>query len=334
MNIFISMPQDEISKTFLTSSALEKLREIGTVTQNPTNHQLNAEELIQYAKNADVILCGWGCVKFTKEITTALPSLKIIAYVGGSLAPVLEADALQNGIVALTGNYIFAKSVAEGCLTYILCSLREIEKYMNLVRNGSWREDEFYNRGLFGKRIGIVGFGEIAKNLVTLLKPFDMEILIDSRHLTEEQANAYGAKLASREEIFSTCDIVSLHLSLTEKTKKSIDRALLEKLKPDALFVNTARGAVVDEEALEELLANKRFYAALDTFSQEPLPKNCKLRTLDNVVILPHMGGPTIDVREYITVSFAKDFEAFQKGLPMKNQFDISSLSYMSKPIQ
>ncbi|MFA7637630.1 MAG: NAD(P)-dependent oxidoreductase, partial [Monoglobales bacterium] len=231
-----------------------------------------------------------------------------------------------------TGNYLFAKSVAEGCLAYTLCAMRELERYMNQIRAGGWNEN-WSNRGLFGKKIGIVGFGEIAKNFVEMLKPFDMEILINSGHMTDEEAAELGAKKASKEEIFSTCDIVSLHMGLNEKTKGSITRELMSMLKPDALLVNTARGGVVDEDAMTELLAEGRFWAALDVFSEEPLPVNHKLRSLKNAILFPHLGGPTIDMREYIVCSFAKDIKAFEKGEPMANEIGAECVVRMSRPV-
>ena len=330
MNIYISMPDTERMATFITPRSLKMLQEQGNVTRNTLDRDLTAEELVLEAKDADVILCSWGTVTFTKELVAKLPNLKIIAYTAGSMSSVLESDTLDTGVLALTGNYIFAKSVAEGCIAYMLCSLRQIEKYMNLVRNGGWIGDIFYNKGLLGKKIGLVGFGEIAKQLVLLLKPFDVEILVNSGHLTEEVAESYGVKKATKEEIFSECDIVSLHLAMTEKTRGTIDRRLLSMLRPDSLLVNTARGGVIDQEAMTEMLQEKRFWAALDVFYPEPLEVDHPLRTLENTVVLPHMGGPTIDQREHIVMEFAKDFEAYKNGKPMKNQFNPADLSHMT----
>lgn len=330
MKIYISMPNAEIFNTFLTSRALERLNEVGTVTRTTLDRQPTADELVEEAQDADVILCGWETVLFTKELTDRLPNLKIIAYTGGSMADVVEYEVLENGIIALTGNYIFAQSVAEGCLSYVLCALRRLEPYMKLMREGAWRPNPWLNNGLFGKKVGLVGFGEIAKNFLALIKPFNVEVLVNSGHMTEEEADMYGVTRASKEEIFSTCDIVSIHLAQTEKTIGIIDRSLLSLLKPDALFVNTARGKVVDESALIELLSENRFRAALDVFETEPLPKDNPLRNMENVLLLPHIGGPTIDMREYIVRSFADDFVAFEQGKPMKNQFAMSDLGHMS----
>lgn len=330
MNIFISIPKNEVGDTFITDKSLEKLKSVGNVTRNESDRDLNIDEVVELAKDAEVIICGWDTIKFTKEVTDKLPKLKLIAYVAGSMEPVVDETVYEKGIRTLTGNYIFAKSVAEGCLAYMLCALRELERFMGQVRAGGWNENH-RNRGLFGKKVGIVGFGQIAKNLVKMLQLFDMEILIHSNHISEEEATSYGAKKATKEEIFSTCDIVSVHSSLTDKTRGSINRELLSMLKPDALFVNTARGAIVDEKAMTELLEEGRFWAAIDVFSQEPLPADDKLRSLKNVCLFPHMGGPTIDMREYIVCSFAKDIAAFEKGEYMENEIGAECVSRMSK---
>lgn len=330
MKIYCSIPNNETGRTFITDKALAELAKVGELTRNMAETQPTADDLVRDAYDADIIVCGWGSIKFTKDVTDRLPNLKMIAYAGGSMAGTVDESVYEKGIVTLTGNYIFAMSVAEGCLAYALCALRELERYMRQVREGGWNEN-WTNRGLFGKRIGIDGFGEIAKNFVQMLKPFDMEILINSGHLTEEEAASYGARKATREEIFETCDIVSLHMSLTPKTEKCITRELMEKLQPHALLINTARGSVVDDVAMEELLAEGRFFAALDAHAQEPLPVDSRLRKLPNAMLIPHMGGPTIDMREYIICSFAKDIKAFAEGKPLKNEIGAAASARMSQ---
>ncbi len=330
MKIFVSIPDNDLRSTFITEKSLKRLEEIGEVSLNPSASNLTADELVEMAIDADVIMCTWQTVKFTKELTERLPNLKIIAYTAGSMANVVEKEVLDSGIIALTGNYKFAESVAEGCISYILSSLRRQEKYINIMRSGLWRDSDFYFEGLYGKKVGIVGFGEIAKNLVRLLKPFNTEILVNSGHMTDEEAEKHGVKKASREEIFSECDIVSLHMSLTEKSAGCIDKNLLSLLKPGALFVNTARAGLVDYEALTDLLSQNRFRAVLDVFPEEPLEEYSPLRKMENVAIFPHMAGPAFDMREKIVLAFADDLNAYKKNEPMKNRLNVNSLSHMT----
>ena len=141
---------------------------------------------------------------------------------------------------------------------------------MDVMRTGGFKETVFYNRGLFGKKLGIVGFGAIARHYLNLVRWFDLEVLIYSSHLSDEEAAKYGGRTASLEEIFTECDVISIHASNTPKTRGMITRELMEKLKPDALLVNTARGAVIDEPAMFEMLMAGKFYAALDVYAEEP----------------------------------------------------------------
>lgn len=327
MKIFVSIQESETRDTFITLRALKKLQEVGEVTLCSGTKPLSEEELVDQAYDADVIVCCWGTVKFTKELIKRLPNLKIIAYTAGAMGGVVDPDIIDTGVQALTGNYMFAKSVAEGCAGYILCSLRRMERYMKQTRETGWFAD-WENKGLYGKRVGLVGFGEIAKALVPILQSFHTEIWVNSGHMTEEEATSYGVKRASREELFSECDIISLHLALNEKNLACIDRRLLSLIKPEALLVNTARARVVDEEALIDLLKENRFTAMLDVHYAEPIPKDHPFLTLENVMLMPHMGGPTIDMREQITMAFADDLQAFKEGKPMKNLFDFDGLSH------
>jgi len=327
MKIFVSIQENETRETFITPRALKKLQEAGEVTFCNGTRALTEDELVEQAFDADVIVCGWGTVKFTQKVLKRLPNLKVIAYTAGAMAGVVDADIIDSGVQALTGNYMFAKSVAEGCAGYILCSLRRMEHYMNQTRATGWFAD-WENKGLYGKRVGLVGFGEIAKALVPILQSFHTEIWVNSGHVTEEEAASYGVKCATREEIFSECDIISLHLALNEKNLGCIDRKLLSLIKPDALLVNTARARVVDEEALIDLLKEKRFSAMLDVHYVEPIPQDHPFLTMEHVMLMPHMGGPTIDMREQITMAFADDLKAFKEGKPMKNLFDVSNLSH------
>ncbi len=329
MKIFVSIQEGEARDTFITPRALKKLQEVGEVTLCSGNCALSADELVEQAFDADVIVCTWGTAVFTKELVERLPNLKVIAYTAGAMAGVVDADIIDSGVQALTGNYMFAKSVAEGCAGYMLCSLRRMERYMHQTRTTGWFTD-WENKGLYGKRVGLVGFGEIAKALVPILQSFHTEIWVNSGHMTEEEAASYGVKRASREEIFSECDIISLHLALNEKNLGCIDRRFLSLIKPDALLVNTARARVVNEEDLIEFLKEKRFSAMLDVHYTEPIPNDHPFLAMENVMLMPHMGGPTVDMREQITMAFADDLKAFKEGKPMKNLFDVSSLSHMT----
>lgn len=323
MKIYITMPNNEQSDSFLTPKARERLASLGQVEQNPYDRQLTVEEVIEAAKDADVIITSWGTCKYFKEHVEQMPNLKMIAHAGGTVAPVAAQDVYETNVKVISGNDVFAKSVAEGCLCYMLAALRRLEHYMGVMREGGFRTNVFENRGLFGKKLGIVGFGAIARHLLNLIRWFDLEILIYSSHLTDEEAAQYGARTASLEEIFAECDVISIHASNTEKTRGMITRELMANMKSDALLVNTARGAVIDEPAMFEMLLDGRFYAALDVYAEEPPAPDAPIRQCKNALLMPHMGGPTMDMRGVVTLELCKDIARLQKGEPL--QYEISA---------
>jgi phosphoglycerate dehydrogenase-like enzyme len=320
MKIFITIPKGKTRDTFITDKAMAKLEELGEVTGNTTSEQLSVGQLCEAIKDVDVLISGWGTHKIDKSILDSAGKLKIIAHTGGTVADLVDEQVYQKGIKVLSGNNIYAKSVAEGCLCYTISALRRIEHYVNLVRTGGWHGDGFFNKGLFNKRVGLVGFGAIARYFAAMLHLFDTDIYVYSSHMTKEDENNFGVKKASLDDIFEKCDIVSLHSALTPQTKGMINKNLLSKIRPGALLVNTARGALIDEPELINQLKTGRFYAVLDVFANEPLPPDSPLRTLPNVLPVPHMAGPTVDMREQVVLSLADDIKNYIEGKSVENE--------------
>ena len=331
MKIYITMPNNEESDSFLTPKARERLASLGQVEQNPYGRRMTVEEVVEAAKDADVLITSWGTCKYHKEHVAQMPNLKMIAHAGGTVVPVAAPDLYETDVKVISGNDVFAKSVAEGCLCYTLAALRRLEHYIGVVREGGWRTNVFENRGLFGKKLGIVGFGAIARHFLNLVRWFDLEVLIYSSHLTDEEAAKYGARTASLEEIFAECDVISIHASNTERTRGMITRELMASMKSDALLVNTARGAVIDEPAMFEMLMEGRFYAALDVLAEEPPAPDAPIRQCKNALLMPHMGGPTIDMREVVIVELCQDFIHFQNGEPLLLEISAEAAKRMTQ---
>ena len=177
-------------------------------------------------------------------------------------------------------------------------------------------------RGLLDRTVGLIGYGTIAGYLADMLKAFGCKILVNSTHTPDQILREKELTRATEEEIFSTCDIVSVHRSLTEKTWHSIGKSQLERMKDGAIFVNTSRGAVVKEDELTEILSHKKISAILDVYETEPLPVQSGLRALNNVFLMPHAAGPTEDRRVLVTDYILDDVERFLKGEKMEGEVD------------
>ena len=330
MKIFITMPKNPTSDSFLTPRNLDLLNSIGEVEQNPYDHKLSVDEVLELAKDADVLITCWGTCLYHKADVEKMPNLKLIAHFAGSVAPVVAQDVYETNVKVISGNDVFAKSVAEGCLCYTLAALRRLEHYMDVMRTGGFKETVFYNRGLFGKKLGIVGFGAIARHYLNLVRWFDLEVLIYSSHLSDEEAAKYGGRTASLEEIFSECDVISIHASNTPKTRGMITRELMERMKPDALLVNTARGAVIDEPAMFEMLLAGKFYAALDVYAEEPPAPDAPIRQCKNALLMPHMGGPTMDMRSVVALEVSKDIARLGRGEQLQYEITAAAAARMT----
>ncbi len=315
MKVFVAIPKNsDIIETFVTKEVQEYLSERFEVSYSPFERNLNKEEFSEMVKDCDAVITGWGNIAITYDMLKDT-KVKVIAHTGGTVANVADASLFDNGIHVISGNKIYAESVAEGTIGYMLTALRKIPFYIDLVRDGGWHGDGYFSEGLLDKTIGIVGMGTISGYLIKMLQMFRGNIKIFSSHeIDKAYLDDNNATQVSLEEIFSTCDIVSVHSAMNEKTRGMIGKEHFDLLKDGALFINTARGAVVREDEMIEALKENRFFAFLDVYCTEPLPLDSELRSLKNIYAMPHMGGPTLDRRAVVTKRLADSIIKIYNG--------------------
>lgn len=331
MKILITLPKGEIRNAFFHAETAARVHAMGEVVWNDTEEQFTPEQLTHLLKGCQVCITGWSCPRLTAEVLAQAENLQILAHTGGTVAPYISDALYEKGVHVLSANDVYAESVAEGTIAYMLCALRELPYYNDLVHNGGWRGSIITNEGLLDKTVGLVGYGAITKHLLRMLQPFHCRIKLFSNHLSKEACAALGAEKASLPEIFSTCQIISLHNALTPQTYHSINRELLEQIPNNSILVNTARGAVIDEAALVQALSAKRFRAVLDVFEEEPLASDHPLRRMDNVLLIPHMAGPTGDRFKISTEVLLDDISAFYAGKPMHHEITRSGAERMTR---
>lgn len=334
MKSFITLPRNVAFSTFFTKENIELAESLGSVIWNESSEQLTPEEIAQRMGDRDVYVTGWGSPRLDKQILDAAPELRLLVHLCGTVVPYVSDEMWERGIRVISGNDFFAESVAEGTIGYMLAALRDIPRYSTqLHKNKIWKTSTDTNFGLLGKTVGIVSYGAIAQHLVRMLQPFRVNIKVyDIKPLPAEHKEKYGLQEASLEEIFSSCDIVTLHTPLNDNTYHMIGADLLSLLPEGTLFVNTSRGAVVDQSALENELEKGRFRAFLDVYEVEPPTEDSKLYKLDNVILMPHMGGPTRDIRKDIARSLLIEAAEFiNNGAPLAHEISRKAASMMSK---
>ncbi|MBP9492613.1 MAG: phosphoglycerate dehydrogenase [Sulfurospirillum sp.] len=276
-------------------------------TINADNTLKTKEDIIAYLQEMDGAIVGRE--EIDDEILQACPKLKILSRYGVGLDNVdVEALKKRNIHLGWTGG-TNCNSVAEITLYFMLSLMRNTYTTATLLKQHTWK----VNGGseLTGKTIGLFGFGHIAKRVVELLKPFSCTILVCNRTQDEAEAKSYGITFASKERILEVADIISIHLPLTPQSKNLFSRAEFEAMKSSAFIINTARGGIIDEEALKVALKTGQIAGAgLEAFAQEPV-QDWELIDLPNLMCLPHVGGnskESILAMGYASIAHLKEF--------------------------
>lgn len=330
MNIYVAIPAGIARDTFLTKENVRYLESLGTVKWNDRGRNCTPEELAEDLVDMDVCVGCWGLCKFDEKILAKANRLKLIAYVAGSVNYFVTDEMYARGIRVVCGNDAFAESVAEGTLCYMMSALRKIPQTVRDFDEQGWPKVYNPNASMLDQTVGIIGLGAISRYLIGMLKPFRAKIKIFSGHTTDEEAAALGVQKASLEEIFSTCRVVSVHWARTPQNYHRINDSLLSLLKPDSVLINTARGDIIDEEALARHLQAGHFRAVLDVYEKEPLPEESPLRHLENAILIPHRGGPTTDRRHYAALLALEDIQRLQKGEPLQNEISPARAAMMT----
>jgi phosphoglycerate dehydrogenase-like enzyme len=255
------------------------------------NHLPDSAELIERLKPFDILCVMRERTPLTGAILEQLPNLKLIASTGFRNASIDLAAASARGVTVCNTGYS-AHGAIELTWALILAMLRNIPTEFASVQSGQWQIS--VGDDLNGKTIGLVGLGNIGARIAAIAHAFGMKILAWSQNLTRESAEKHGALLVSKEELLSSADIVTLHLVSSPRTRGIIGATELGLMKPTAYLVNTSRGPLVDEQALIDALKSRAIAgAALDVYDVEPLPAAHPFRSLDRLLVTPHIGFVT-----------------------------------------
>jgi phosphoglycerate dehydrogenase-like enzyme len=253
-----------------------------------TDNVVDPDELVARLEPFDVVFVMRERTPLPREVLVRLPRLKMIASTGPSNAAIDMAAVQERGIhVSTTGGSV--ASTIELTWALILAGVRNLVGEADSVRAGGWQTS--VGRELSGRVLGVLGLGRIGAQVARIGAAFGMEVIAWSTNLTPEAAEAAGTAYVSRDALFSSADVLTVHLRLSDRTRGLIGATELAAMKPTALLVNTSRGPIVVEQALIDALRGRSIAgAALDVFDTEPLPAGHPLRTLENVLATPHIG--------------------------------------------
>jgi len=267
---------------------------------------IESDELLTSVKDCDVIIVR-SRTKITKKVIDFASNVKIIARVGVGLDNIDTNYAESKGIKVLNASEAAMNAVSELVIGHMIALSRNIPKANDGIKNGKWLKKELVGGELRGKYLGIVGVGNIGRNVGRIAKCLRMNLLgYDIYPINQDYVREVGLIKTDLRTLLENSDFVTFHVPLTEKTRHLINSETLSYMKPTAFLINTSRGEIVDEESLFRTLSDKRIAgAALDVFEVEP-PTNTNLLQLPNIICSPHIAAQTKEAQELASTVIAE----------------------------
>jgi len=293
-NVAVALDK-EMAASILGADDLEFLKsfaDINPVEELPEEMTLSFMEKI--FANADACLTCWGTPGISAELADSAAKLRLIAHAAGSVKYLVPDNYWRPGRRVTSNAPVIAADVAQTVLAYILFVSRGLWTFANSTKRGEWSGGEastFVTKRLNGMVIGVVGASHVGREVIKLLKPFDCAIELYDPLISDIDAASLGVTRVGLDELLSGCDVVTLHAPAIESCRHMINSDNLALIKNGALFINTARGMLVDESALLSELETGRFFACIDVTDPEPPAADHRFRTLDNVILTPHIAG-------------------------------------------
>lgn len=246
---------------------------------------------------AEILLAGWGCPLVDREMLERMPNLRAVVFAGGTASSVLDTvEAVRRGIVFTNAGEGNAQAVAEYTAATIVLAGKRARYAEQIYREGRVfvdREADLLDTGNFGRTVGLIGASRIGRRVAQLLQPTDLRVLIYDPYASEEEITALDGFKVALDDLLSASDIVSLHAPATPETEHMIGAHELASMRDGAVLINTARGSLIDHDALRTHLRSGRIDAILDVTEPEPLATDDELWSLPNVTLTPHIAGAT-----------------------------------------
>lgn len=321
MNVLVTDPINE--------RGIDRLRDTGHDIR--TEYDLETDELLEAVADIHALVVRSG-TEVTREVIEAAPELIIIGRAGIGTDNIDEDAATEHGVIVANAPQGNVRAAAEHTVAMTFAAARWIPQADRRLRAGDWAKSEFIGMELNGKTLGIVGLGRVGQEVARRLGDLGMEIVAYDPYISADRAESLGAELVDFETCLDRADVVSVHVPLTPETEGLIGAAELERLE-DGLVINCSRGSVVDEDALAAAVSSGSVRgAALDVFSEEPLPADSPLLEVDDIVVTPHLGASTEAAQENVATSIADQVIAAFDGEPVVNALNAPSIDERAFP--
>lgn len=280
--------------------------------------------------DARVLLTGWGCPLIDDDVLAAAPRLEAVVHAAGTVKAHVGPAVFARGIAVSSAAAANAVPVAEYTLAMILLANKAVPILAAAYRARRGPLDlraGFPDIGNFGKTVGILGASKIGRRLIELLRPFDLDVLLSDPYVDKPMAAELGVRLVGIDELFSAGDVVSIHAPAVPETEGLVDARLLASMRTGATLINTARGSLVDQDALVAELRRGRISAVLDVTEPEVAAPRSPLWELPNVQLTPHIAGAMGNELARLGASAAEEVARVLAGVRLRHAVDPATLS-------
>jgi phosphoglycerate dehydrogenase-like enzyme len=280
------------------------------------DHLVEHDEIVARLVDYDVVVLMRERTPVRADLVQALPNLRLLVTTGANNAAV-DVRAVRDAGIVMSGTRGGRQGTVEFTWALFFAIARRVETEHRAILEGRWQTRLGFEWG--GKTLGLVGLGGIGSEVARVAQVFGMNVIAWSQNLQPEAAAEKGVRAVSQAELFESSDLVSVHLVWSKRTRGLIGAEQLNAMKPTAWFVNTSRGPIVQEAALIDVLRERRIAGAgLDVYDVEPLPPDHPFRSLDNVLMTPHIGFVTEEAYRRFFDDVVEDIVAFRDGAPIR----------------
>lgn len=323
-------PESHTEKVF-RPEVFAGLRERYDLVVTEGERRVSQAEVTEQAAGFDAIITGWGSPAFAPQALAGAERLRLIAHSAGSVKFLLPGSIVPDilvprGVTVACANRALAYNVAEATVGYLIAIPRMWHEHIGAIRHqGEWLHPDLPKSGQFlsGGTVGLVSASTVAREVIRLLKPFPVRILVYDPLLSEAGARELGVERRELDALFAEADFVSLHAPSIPATRHMIGRGQVAAMKSGALLINTARGSILDHDALLEEARRGRIRVVLDVTDPEPLPPDHPLRALPNVYLTPHVSGAGAYGYFLIGDMTAAAVDAFFAGRPVEGAVNL-----------
>lgn len=306
-------------ETFLVDGRLDALKGIVEPCHVFDGEAMSADEWrgILSEHNPEILVAGWKTPALPDDVLKEVaPALRYVCYLPGSIRKLVARKMIEDGLIVSNWASSISRTVAECALLLALSCMRNVSYWNEQMHNhGGWKDGSTRTQSLFERRVGIHGYGAVARALIPLLRPFTSKISAYSEGVPAEIYEKDGVALAdSLEGLFSDNDVIFEIEALTLERENIVDEAMLRRIPEGGTFVNIARGALVNEDDLLKVAREGHLQVGLDVYQVEPLPTDHGFRGCHNIMMLPHLGGPTTDRRKDAADHSLENLKRYKRG--------------------